>query len=241
MLASVHQGPPPSATSPNTTGRPPVNGPGSGRMRQELRQAPCVIAGRAEHSRATHTERRGPYKFGSWQTRRISVWAGGRGDAQISHGIVISAGARSCRRPVAAAGGQCLPELAAGGDSELGDDLGQVVLDGARAEEQLGGDLRVRQGRPDQLRDLGLLGVSWSSASAVRLRTVSPVARSSWRVRSANACMPIVANMSCAVRSCARASARRPSRAATRRGAGAPGPVRAASRFGSLRGPFLRR
>jgi len=38
------------------------------------------------------------------------------------------------------------------------EDLGHVVLDGARAQEQLGGDLRVRQARPGQPRDLGLLG-----------------------------------------------------------------------------------
>jgi spore coat protein A len=50
--------------------------------------------------------------------------------------------------PVAGADGQRLPELAAGGDGELCEDLGQVVLDSARAEEQLGGDLRVGQIRP---------------------------------------------------------------------------------------------
>jgi hypothetical protein len=66
------------------------------------------------------------------------------------HRILISAGAWSCHRPVAAAAGQRLPELATGGDIELGEDLGQVVLDGARAEEQLGGDLRVRQACPGQ-------------------------------------------------------------------------------------------
>jgi pimeloyl-ACP methyl ester carboxylesterase len=48
--------------------------------------------------------------------------------------------------------------LAAGGDIELGEDLGQVVLDGTPAEEQLGGDLRVRHARPGQPRDLGLPG-----------------------------------------------------------------------------------
>lgn len=48
-------------------------------------------------------------------------------------------------RPVAAAVGQRLLELAAGSDLELGEDLSQVVLDRARAEEQLGGDLRVGQ------------------------------------------------------------------------------------------------
>src|SRR5690242_2883705 len=57
------------------------------------------------------------------------------------------------RRPVAADDGQRLPELAAGGDGELREDLGQVVLDGARAEEQLGGDLRVGQARPGRAGD----------------------------------------------------------------------------------------
>jgi hypothetical protein len=45
-----------------------------------------------------------------------------------------------------------------------------------------------------------------------RWPAISPVAASSRRARSANAAMPIAANMSCAVRSWARASARRPSR-----------------------------
>ena len=48
--------------------------------------------------------------------------------------------------------------------------------------------------------------------SLVRLRTVSPVAGSSRRTRSANAATPISSSMSCAVRSCARASPRRMSR-----------------------------
>ena len=51
-----------------------------------------------------------------------------------------------------------------------------------------------------------------AAAAAVRVLTVAPVARSSRRARSANASMPIAPNISCAVRSCARASARRPSR-----------------------------
>jgi hypothetical protein len=50
-----------------------------------------------------------------------------------------------CHRPVAVAVGQRLRELPAGGDVELGEDLSQVVLDGVRAEEQPGGDLRVGQ------------------------------------------------------------------------------------------------
>jgi hypothetical protein len=36
--------------------------------------------------------------------------------------------------------------------------LARWVFDGARAEEQLGGDLRIRQAGPGQAGDLGLLG-----------------------------------------------------------------------------------
>ena len=49
-------------------------------------------------------------------------------------------------------------------------------------------------------------GVSSSRVSSRRLRTFSPVARSSRRARSANASAPIEANASCAARSCSRAS-----------------------------------
>jgi hypothetical protein len=55
-------------------------------------------------------------------------------------------------------GGQRLVELAAGGDGELGEDLAQVVLDRARADEQPGADLRVGQTVAGQPRDLRLLG-----------------------------------------------------------------------------------
>src|SRR6516165_10017673 len=53
--------------------------------------------------------------------------------------------------------GQCSLELQAGADLELGEDLAQVVLDGARADEQPGADFRVRQPVAGQPRDLGLL------------------------------------------------------------------------------------
>ena len=39
-------------------------------------------------------------------------------------------------------------ELAAGGDAELGEDVAEVVLGGARADEQPGADLRVGQPVP---------------------------------------------------------------------------------------------
>jgi hypothetical protein len=56
------------------------------------------------------------------------------------------------------------------GGPQIAEHLGQVVLDRPRAEEQLGGDLRVGQTRPGQPGDLGLLGVSWSCVSAMRRR-----------------------------------------------------------------------
>ena len=43
-------------------------------------------------------------------------------------------------------------------DVELGEHLAQVVLDRARADEQLGADLRVRQPVASEPRDLSLLG-----------------------------------------------------------------------------------
>jgi len=56
------------------------------------------------------------------------------------------------------AGGRHAVQLTAGADAELGEHLPQVVLDGVRADEQPGADLRVRQAVPGQPRDLGLLG-----------------------------------------------------------------------------------
>ena len=52
--------------------------------------------------------------------------------------------------------------------------------------------------------------VSSFTVASVRLRVVSPVAASSWRARSANPAIPIVSSIWYAVRSCSRASRRRP-------------------------------
>ena len=54
--------------------------------------------------------------------------------------------------------GQDAMELAARADADLGEHLAQVVLDRARADEQPGADLRVREPIPGQPRDLDLLG-----------------------------------------------------------------------------------
>src|SRR4051812_3556086 len=54
--------------------------------------------------------------------------------------------------------GERAAQLLAGADLELGEHLAQVVLDGARADEQLGADLRVRLPVARHPGDLGLLG-----------------------------------------------------------------------------------
>src|SRR5579859_6880327 len=54
-------------------------------------------------------------------------------------------------------GRQCGAQLTARADAELGEYLAQVPLDGARRQEQLGGDLRVRQAVAGQPRDEGFL------------------------------------------------------------------------------------
>src|SRR4051812_14258546 len=54
--------------------------------------------------------------------------------------------------------GERAAQLLAGADVELGEHLAKVVLDGARADEQLGADLRVRLPVARHAGDLGLLG-----------------------------------------------------------------------------------
>jgi 3-oxoacyl-[acyl-carrier protein] reductase len=71
--------------------------------------------------------------------------------------------------------------------AELGEDLAQVILDGAGGDEQPAGDLRVGQSVAGQPGDLGILAVSpLSRMAAVRGRAVWPVARNLRRARSAN-------------------------------------------------------
>ena len=108
--------------------------------------------------------------------------------------------------------GQRSAKLPARADPELGEHLAQVPLDRARAEEELGADLGIREPVAGEPGDLLLLRSELSRVSALRLRIFSPVAISSRRARSANASIPIATNMSWAIRSCSRASPRRPSR-----------------------------
>ena len=103
-------------------------------------------------------------------------------------------------------------QLVPGADAELGEHLGQVPFDGARGQEQLRADLRVRQAVAGQPGDLLLLRGELVARLELRLRTFSPVAISSRRARSANASIPIEVNWSWAARSWVRASTRRCSR-----------------------------
>ena len=70
-------------------------------------------------------------------------------------------------------------ELCAGGDAELGEDVGQVGLDGAGGHEQSLGDLPIGESGPDQIGDLVLGGrearpsVGGSLAGAPTPRRVS--------------------------------------------------------------------
>jgi hypothetical protein len=103
--------------------------------------------------------------------------------------------AASCRPATADA-----LELGTRGDVELGEDLARVALGGAGADVEAGADLKVGQPLAGSLGDLGPCSVSSLRVSSLRLRAVSPVTPSSRRARSANACMPISPNMSCALR-----------------------------------------
>ena len=93
--------------------------------------------------------------------------AAGRAPRTRCGGLAALAGARRAGRT------RARPQLFAGADAELGEDLVQVVLDGARADEQLRADLRVRLPVGGELGDLRLLG----REDVARVRSV-PGARS---------------------------------------------------------------
>jgi len=92
-------------------------------------------------------------------------------------------------------------QLAPVGDPELGEDLVQVVLDRARADEEVRADLRVDSPSRASRATCASCAVRSSRVSSPRLRAVSPVASSSRRARAANASAPMALNMSCATRS----------------------------------------
>src|SRR6476661_5475991 len=64
---------------------------------------------------------------------------------------------QSAQRHGVRVGRQDAAEVAARGDVELGEDLAQVVLDGAPRQEQPGADFGVREAVAGQPGDLGLL------------------------------------------------------------------------------------
>ena len=129
-------------------------------------------------------------------------------------------------------GPQAVRELRARLHAELAEHLAQVVLDRARADEQLRGDLPVGVSLAARREIWASCGVSWSRVSTVRLRARSPVASSSTRARSANASIPKSENSSWAVRSSLRASSVAVRVGATRRRGGARGRDRPRCAFG---------
>src|SRR6266567_6105912 len=109
-------------------------------------------------------------ELGFWSyvaTPSSSCWPGRARIRQAGQRTLASGGpaadlrrrlGRSAQRRGVRVGNQNAAEVAARGDVELGEDLTQVILDGAPGQEQPGADLRVRQAVAGQLGDLGLLG-----------------------------------------------------------------------------------
>src|ERR671910_1370712 len=94
-------------------------------------------------------------------------------------------------------------QLGARGNAELAEDLAQVIVDRARAEVELCGDLAVGHAGGDEQ----LLRGRWSSVQGSRRLAVSPVARSSASARSAHGGTPTWRKKSAALRRCRRALA----------------------------------
>src|SRR5262249_32423752 len=95
--------------------------------------------------------RRVPLPCRSPPAFRTTVAADAHNSHRRSRRSICSARLR-CELAVAA------HQLGAGGDAQLLEDLAQVVVDRARAQEQLGGDLPVRCALADEAGDLELLG-----------------------------------------------------------------------------------
>ena len=110
---------------------------------------------------------------------------------ELSAWVGLFASAKSLACTPAWLPGKDTRELVAGADVELGEDLVQVVLHGARAHEQPGRDLGVGQAIAGQRAIWASRAVSWAGGSVVRLRARSPVARSSRAARSANPSAPM--------------------------------------------------
>src|SRR4051812_23727638 len=91
----------------------------------------------------------------TWPPRPLSAPVTRRGAPRGAEGLRVLWGLRLSFVPLAR---QDAVELVPGVDVELGEDLVQVVLDGARAHEEPGSDLGVGQAIAGQPGDLGLPG-----------------------------------------------------------------------------------
>ncbi len=81
--------------------------------------------------------------------------------------------------------GECLAQLVARGDSQLVEDLAQMVSNRVLADDEPGADLGVREPISGELAICHSWAVRSSRVSTARLRAFSPVAVSSLRARSA--------------------------------------------------------
>src|SRR5262249_3014393 len=145
---------PATSSSPTTPGSPSRRSRPTRAVRSHFSGAATLILMAQPLSfpcRSTHSarqDRKCPFRLKAARGR--GCWCGLRnvvpdGRTGRCPDLPCEFGGRSCQPHGVGAVGQRLLELPAGADFELGEDLAQVVLDGARADEQLGGDLRVGQ------------------------------------------------------------------------------------------------
>ena len=115
--------------------------------------------------------------------------------ALVTRTEVIGLGTRLRRfdRPTSAV--QRTRQLVARGEVHFGEDLAQVVLDGACTDEQAGADLGVGQPLAGQPGDLGLLGGQLTEGRRAALPNRLAGGTEFAGCRAAKASIPISANM----------------------------------------------
>jgi hypothetical protein len=137
------------------------------------------------------------------------VFTARRADETTRVRAVAEQGVSSGRNQLGFGDGQRLRELSSGADAELGEDLAQMPLHGARAEEEPGADLGVGEPVAGQLGDLALL--RGQIVARLDSSLADPLAR---RLQLSEGALgerlhPDRVNWSWAARSWARASTRR--------------------------------
>ena len=143
-----------------------------------------------------------------------------RGEGGRAHADILRSRPRASRPgmslvPYTRAGRLARQRIAQGparADPELGEHLLEVPLDGARTEEELGADLRVRATVASEPSDLLLLGRQLVAGVVAPLADLLAGGQQLVPGALGEAAAPMARNASRARRSCSRASTRRPSR-----------------------------